>query len=321
MRDCFKYAACLTAALCAAATRGDMPPDNRHTDAPNYLSNGKAVAARLRILFIHHSCGGQLLADPGPEKGEHCIYSSHPNGGGLRRLLEKSGFELHEASYGSKIGAETDVFDWLPKFRSQMDEIITCTHQDDRYPDDRRNQIVVFKSCYPNNLFVSEGSPPGDPDVPELTIWNAKAVYTELLGEFRKRPNVLFVCLTAPPAAPELRPEPLWKSAARAVLGRSRPSLKQRRESAALARRFNSWLSGRDGWLSGYRGRNVAVFDYYDILTGYGRSDFSVYPTRGGWDSHPNGAGNVRAAKEFVPFLIGAVRRVGLGVEDQLPSP
>src|SRR4051794_4089686 len=62
----------------------------------------------LHLLFIHHSCGGQLLTDPGPEKEKaNCIYESHPNGGGLRKKLIEQGYLVHEASYGSEIGEKT----------------------------------------------------------------------------------------------------------------------------------------------------------------------------------------------------------------------
>ena len=37
---------------------------------------------------------------------------------------------------------------------------------------------------------------------------------------------------------------------------------------------------------AGYPGTNVAVFDYYDVLTDHGRTDWSAYPTQGGRDSH-----------------------------------
>ena len=42
----------------------------------------------LRLLFLHHSIGGQLLAEPGPDDGKGAV---HPNGGGLRKRLEASG--------------------------------------------------------------------------------------------------------------------------------------------------------------------------------------------------------------------------------------
>lgn len=255
-----------------------------------------------------------MLAVPGPSVGENCIFLSHPNGGGLRLSLQQNGYVVHEASYGSKIGERTDVFDWSPKFRDQMDDIVRCDMQDRRYAGGQRNQIVVFKSCFPNNGFRGEGVAPGSPDGPELTVWNAKAAYLALLGEFHRQPEILFVCVTAPPLAPGKKSEPLW----RFIAGSIKRSL--RHESAScdlaasgpLARRFNSWLADTNGWLKDYDLKNVVVFDYYDILTGNGRSDFSMFATDGGVDSHPGSEGNEKAAETFVPFLNQAVRRAGL---------
>jgi hypothetical protein len=265
-------------------------------------------AETLRLLFIHHSCGGQLLASPGPEKGADCIYESHPNGGGFRTLLTENGYDVHEASYGSLLGQETDLFDWLPKFRDGMDRVLRCAFQDETYSDDRRNDIVLFKSCYPNNAFLGEGAAPGRPDGPELTVWNAKAAYSAMLDSFASHPDVLFVCVTAPPLAPGRKSIPLWKALARKVLGREKNPQRQ----AALARKFNNWLKARDGWLKEYEGENVYVLDYYDLLTGEGESNLSRYPTEGGYDSHPSREGNERAARAFVPQLNRAVRRAGL---------
>jgi hypothetical protein len=262
----------------------------------------------LDLLFIHHSCGGQLFAAPGANQGTNCIYTSHPNGGGLRARLEQNSYVVHEASYGSRIGQDTDVFDWLPKFRTQMEEILTCDLQDTRYADSRRNQIVVFKSCFPNSDFKSEGQPPGNPAGTALTLWNAKATYSALLDEFRKKPEVLFVCLTAPPLAPKAAPQPLWKVLAKKALGRENGLI----TSSRLAREFNNWLKSPDGWLKASHLTNVVVFDYYDILTGKGASDLCMYPTGDGIDSHPSSEGNRKAAEEFVPFLNRAVRRSGL---------
>jgi len=258
----------------------------------------------LHLLFIHHSCGGQLLATPGPATGTNCIHPNHPNGGGLRVQLETNGYVVHEASYGSRIGKKTDIFDWLPKFRTQMEQILTCDTQDVVRTDGGRNEIVVFKSCFPNNAFEAEGTPPGNPEGPNLTVWNAKAAYTALLAEFRKQPQVLFVCVTAPPLAPHSAP--LWKRVAKRLLGRSSTS------DPRLARQFNNWLSDQEGWLKDSGLTNVVVFDYYDILTDHGVSDLSCYPTGGGCDSHPSRAGNERAAAAFVPLLNRAARRAGL---------
>lgn len=264
----------------------------------------------LNLLFIHHSCGGQWFAPFGSSEGTNCIYHSHPNGGNLRPLLEQSGYRVHEAAYGSKIGQATDLFDWLPKFRGQMGDILHCDQQDTPHADARRNQVVMFKSCFPNNAFRGEGVPPGRAAGPELTVWNAKAAYAALLGEFQKHPDVLFVCVTAPPLAPKSPPQPLWKQWAKKVLGRA-DSLTN---SGPLARTFNNWLGDTRGWLKDYPLPNVVVFDYYNLLTGNGASDYSVYPTGAGDDSHPSRAGNEQAAHAFIPFLNQAVRRAGLAL-------
>ena len=88
-------------------------------------------ARKVPLLFIHHSCGGQLLAPEGPEhERARCIYETHPNGGGLRGRLEKQGYEVHEASYGSEIGEATDLFDWLPKFQAKMERLLRIDQND-----------------------------------------------------------------------------------------------------------------------------------------------------------------------------------------------
>ncbi len=285
-----------------ARTDPGGPPMNVTSEAT------AAPRSELDLLFIHHSCGGQLLAPGGSNVGQSCIYRSHPSGGDLRARLEERGYVVHEASYGSAVGEDTDLFDWLPKFRDHMDAVLATSHQDERLPAGRTNRIVVFKSCYPNNDFVGEGQAPGDPRGPALTYWNARATLAALLPELAKRPDVLFVYVTAPPRAPK-RSEPLYVWAAR-KLG-ALPARMPLEASAALARRFDDWVTSPSGWLAGYPGTNVAVFDYYDVLTG-GRSNLLVFPTGDGFDSHPAAEGNIRAAASFVPFLERAVRRAGL---------
>jgi hypothetical protein len=191
-------------------------------------------------------------------------------------------------------------------FCDRMEEVLGCDHQDTFYADRRRNHVVAFKPCFPNNLFVGGGQAPGNPQGPELTVENAKAAYRGLLAEFEKHPDTLFVAVTAPPMA--LGPTPLYKVVARRLLGR--PNV---RASGPYARRFNHWLQDPEsGWLSSYPGTNVAVFDLYDALTDHGASDFSRYPSGSASDdSHPSSQGNQKAADAFVPFLNRAVRRAG----------
>jgi len=258
----------------------------------------------LRLLFIHHSCGGQWLAPAGPDCHTDCIYKTAENGGGLRDRLTAEGYDVHEASYNSRVGGKTDIFDWPAKFCNHMEEVLACDHQDAFYADAQRNDIVVFKSCFPNNAFVGRGQPPGNPNGPELTVENAKAAYLCLLNQFRGFPNVLFIAVTAPPLA--LPRRPWYKRIARRILGK-----RDIRSSGPLAREFNSWLADSDnGWLSSYAHKNVAVFDLYDALTDRGESDFCKYPTgRRGDDSHPSARGNSKATQAFLTFLRQTIER------------
>jgi hypothetical protein len=268
----------------------------------------------MRLLYIHHSVGGALFADQGPVVEEdRCILKSHPEGGGLRSRLQSQGYEVHEASYGSLVGDKTDMFDWLPKFRNQMEKVLTCDQNDRFYSDDRTNQIEVNKSCYPNNRFQGEGESPGNPEGPELTVWNAKATMNELLREFSKRPDILFVYMTAPANAQKSAGGlPAWQYLVRKALGKAIPRESEIRQ-ASLARQFNNWVKSPDGWLKHYAHKNVAVFDLFDSLTDSGKTDFSAFPSGDdATDSHPARAGNEKAAAEFVPFLNRSVHRAGL---------
>lgn len=265
----------------------------------------------LRLLFIHHSVGAELLADRGPDVRRGGLYHSHARGGGLRALLRENGYRVGEATYGSRIGEHTDLFDWLPKMRDHMDDVLRVDQQDRTLPAGEVNDIVLFKSCFPNGRFVGRGRGPGNPAGPMLTLANARATLNALLPFFAAHPRTLFVYLTTPPLAPRIGREPLLKSIARELLGR-RWGTAELQRSGRLARELNTWLTAEDGWLAGYEGNNVVVFDYWDILTGEGRSNLLVYHEGGGYDAHPSLEGQTRAAPRLVDTLNRAVRRAGL---------
>lgn len=261
----------------------------------------------VNLLFIHHSIGSQLLAEKAPEADAQRFYTKHPNGGGLKALLEANNYVVHEAGYGSMIGNDTDICHWNVKFRDHMEKILTCRNQDDLFTDGTRNKIVMIKSCYPNNHFMAEGEDPGNPDSCERTIANARAAYNALLAHFQRQQDTLFVVLTAPPIAEpnEKRIKSLKKQGL--IIGKEPVA-----SSANRARVFSNWLKDpKNGWLKGYPQKNVVVFDYYDILTNYGQTNWSAYPTREGMDSHPSSDGNTKAAQDFVPFLNRALHRFG----------
>jgi hypothetical protein len=255
----------------------------------------------LDLLLIHHSVGGRLLAAAGPRDAiASSIWRSHPEGGDLRRMLEKQGYVVHEASYGSEIGEATDRVDWLAKFRDKMDKVLSCDQNDRRLPNGQRNHIVVFKSCFPESLIEDEAA-----------LDRARATLSALLPIFARHPKVLFVFLTSPPLAPSVHADPLWKRLAKAVLGKPQP-LARLKKSGPFARQFANWVTGPDGWLKDYPNKNVVAFDLFDVLTDHGKSNFLAYPTSDGFDSHPSKQGNQQVAAEFVPFLNRAVRRAGM---------
>lgn len=287
---------------------GAMAPTAWSTEVQNLQKGKEQVDGLVNLLFIHHSCGGMLLAEPGKKvdgaKGssERCIYSSHPLGGGLRALLNDAGFQVNELSYESRLGEDTDIEHWRGKFSNHMAELLRTGKQDEFLPAGETNSIVVFKSCYPNNDYTGEGQEPGNPDSSERTVANSKAAYNSLLPLFKQNPDVLFVALTPPPRA---EPKPKnWKEKFLAVF-------KKKPRDAEYARSFNSWMAdGENGWLEEYEPGNVAVFDYYDILTDQGVSNWSRYPTKDGFDSHPSLQGNKKAAVVFVPFLEDALENM-----------
>ena len=186
-----------------------------------------------------------------------------------------------------------------------MDKVLTCKNQDDFFLDGKRNRIVMFKSCFPNSYIEGEGTPPGDPDSCSKTLANYKATYNNLREYFSKQPDTLFVVVTAPPLIQQ-KPNRI-KETVKSILGR--PNTIDR--IGQRARTFNNWLKDvENGWLKGYMFKNIVVFDYYDVLTEYGKSNWSLYPSGEGKDDHPNSVGNSKAAQEFVTFINKAMHRM-----------
>ncbi|MCI0520594.1 MAG: hypothetical protein L0Z70_10110 [Chloroflexi bacterium] len=310
-----------------AAQPQPQAPDVSPTQAPQQAApaadNPAPPAQPVRLIFIHHSTGGNWLADP----GENSL------GGDLGRLLMENNYFVSATNYGwgpDSIGDATDIGHWWDWFRGEN----SATYLDALYHESGQNigdygpwprlaqapggenTVILFKSCYPNSHI---GGQPDDPpttgdnplrgawagDDSVYTVGNVKGLYNDLLVYFASRPDKLLVVITAPPLAE-------WESDA---------------VHAANARAVNDWLV--DDWLDGYALPNVAVFDFYTVLTSNGgdadthdldqaagnhhrwrnnaiehsrtvENNFSAYPSG---DSHPSHAGNVKAAEEFVPLL------------------
>jgi hypothetical protein len=273
-------------------------------------------AEPVKLIFIHHSCGENWLAD---------------EDGGLGIALRDNGYFVSDTNYGwtvggTDIGSLTDIGHWWTWFRGDHSAAYTAalyTEYEQHSWYTRRstdpggeNEIIMFKSCYPNSYL---GGNPGDPptagtnplrghaadDDTIHTVANAKGIYNDILAYFATRQDKLFVAVTAPPQV----------------------EAETDAAHAANARALNDWLV--EEWLDGYPHNNVAVFDFFNVLTSNGGdanthdagaeagnhhrwwsgavqhiqtegNDFAAY---GSGDSHPTAAGNQKATAEFVPLL------------------
>jgi hypothetical protein len=285
-------------------------------------------AEPVKLIFIHHSCGGNWLADIG----------EHEQAGGLAQTLMTQNYFVSATNYGwsvegDAIGDRTDIGNWWEWFRgpNSGDYLNALYNEFGQHiggfgdwtrmadPDPtQENEIIMFKSCYPNSNLQGDptATPPsidsnplrGEPwDGGNHTVANAKGIYIDLLNYFATRQDKLFIVITAPPVQDDT-----WADNARA---------------------FNTWLV--NDWLDSYAHKNVAVFDFYNVLTSNGGNydvndygwdtgnhhrvvtttlpvtieyitdqggNVAAYPT-GGSDNHPSGAGNRKATGEFVPLL------------------
>lgn len=215
--------------------------------------NPNPPAQPVKLIFIHHSVGENWLTD---------------GYGDLGIALGEHNYFVSDTNYGwgpNSIGDRTDIPDWVEWFRSSstpayMNALFAESGQNSSYTrtlanPGGQNTIIMFKSCFPNSNL--EGNPDDPPDpTPGYTVGHAKYVYNELLKYFRAHPDKLFVVITAPPVT-----DPTY---------------------AANARAFNNWLFSN--WLTSnnYPFSNVAVFDFYNVLTAPGahhRYNSNTYST------------------------------------------
>jgi hypothetical protein len=275
-------------------------------------------AETVKLIFIHHSCGENWLADWSGELG---------------RALRENNYFVSDTNYGwgpedsllgGAIGDFTDIGQWWNWFLGPSSGTIlgALYAENEQHAEYERlsadpggeNTIVMFKSCFPNSALEGnpgDGPAAGDNPLQGMdcgsgahTLGNAKRIYVDLLGYFGEHTEKLFIVITAPPL------------------------LDADSGQAANARALNTWLV--EEWLSAYPHANVAVFDFFNVLTSNGGSpnvndlgadggnhhrirggtveyvtdqggDTAAYAEDG--DSHPTPAGNLKATGEFVPLL------------------
>ena len=158
--------------------------------------NPNPPAEPVKLIFIHHSCGENWLAD---------------GNGGLAKALQKNNYFVSDTNYGwgpDGIGDRTDIENWPqwftgPERNRYMRAVFTENGVNSPYrrtltDPGGENRVVMFKSCFPNSAL--KGRPQDRPKRgDDLTVANAKAIYNELLAYFSTRPDKLFIAITAPP--------------------------------------------------------------------------------------------------------------------------
>jgi len=241
-----------------------------------------------KLIFIHHSCGENWLAD---------------EDGGLGMELANNNYFVSDTNYGwgpNSIGDATDYYNWLdwfigPESTTILNALYAESDQNSSYSrlnsdPGGENRIILFKSCFPNSDL---GGQPND--LPMNGEWNsvshAKFVYNQILKYFETRPDKLFVAITPPP---------LLSST-----------------NADNAREFSRWLT--EDWLddNNYPLNNVAAWDFHNVLTHpdnshnvqngsiiyeYQNGNGTLYYDSDG-DEHPNNSGNRKSTSQFVPML------------------
>jgi len=262
--------------------------------------SGSAPSSPVKLIFIHHSCGENWLND---------------SDGGLGIALRNNSYFVSDTNYGwdpMSIGDKTDIGHWYewfvgPNSSTYLNALYNESSQNSSYSrlgidPGGENKIIMFKSCFPNSHLG--GSPTDTPTTgnnplrcqdaysEHMTVANAKGIYNDLLTYFTNRQDKLFIVITAPPLTPNDTDS----------------------SHAANARALNSWLVNT--WLASYSHNNVAVFDFYNVLTAANNhhrfingavehvintaSNTSTYPS---YDSHPNATGNQKATGEFIDLL------------------
>ena len=304
-----------------------------------------------KLMFIHHSVGGHWLAhEYGGLVNELNKYGIYVNdityewepaylSEGIFNKIKRKILALARLDTKGpyNIGDRTDIGHWYEWFAGEhsasiMAAVYAENQETDTFGDHSNanskspmknpgkhfsNEIIMFKSCYPNSLFKGspEDPPNSTPKPPrnflpgseEHTVANAKRIYNDILPYFASHPDKFFVVVNAPP----------------------RNDLPQNGE---IARGFNNWLY--NDWLeeNNYKLNNVFVFDFFNVLTSgesWQQNDFGeksgnhhriwngteqhiigvdhhvlVYPRDGESDNHPSKSGLNKATHEFVPLLV-----------------
>jgi len=182
------------------------------TPLPEQPSPQLAEASFRRVIFLHHSCGANLIEQ-----------------GGVRQRLAELGYEFYDHGYnedglvladGTWTGRNFDVPDdntdpsgFAAVFTQPLHDSL-----DNTFSHLMQYDVIAFKSCFPVSLIESDE---------ELAGY--KSYYLTIRGRMDQYPNKIFIVVTQPPEIPA----------------------DSDAEMAARARAFTNWLAS-DEYLSGH---------------------------------------------------------------------
>lgn len=270
-------------------SNGDETPGNPTGTSTFGPADTTAPDNPVKVVFIHHSVGSNLLADTGPNS----------NGGGLGLLLGQNNYYVRETDYdwdaqdNPGIGSRTDIglFSYwfsdtrdsggngIPDRDDIMFSVYNNTHKE-AYPGytdvltdpGGENEIVIFKSCYYNSVVRDDNSYGVDSIRRRSsystghTLGNLKILYNEYLEYFKANPDKMFVLIVAPPMMEESREFTLLDGDRGSYIW---PTVTEAANGRALA----NWLVGKDqgGWLAenDWVNKNVYVFDLFNVLSDF----------------------------------------------------
>lgn len=233
-------------------------------------------SSTVRLIFIHHSCGQNWLAD---------------GDGNLRAELNANRYYVSESNYGwdaepdDNLGDSTNTENWPEWFNNtKMPYVYASTYASDSNSSSisnpgGENEIIMFKSCYP----LSEV---------DSSINDEKAYYNTIRNYFEDHPDKLFILIT-PPGETNVSSAVLTRQLCSWLIDEENGWLKDYPHKNVGVYDFYCTLSETD---SHHRIKNGAVEHFYSSAYD-GES-----PYHDG-DNHPNAVGNQKAANEFVPLL------------------
>jgi|GEM_PF-1016156 len=251
------------------------------------------------ILFLHHSCGANLISQGNVRfwidslntvhGTSHEFWDHGYNGDGLRNA---SGEWLW---YDWDVPEDNTYACGFARIFHQDVDTTACTNFFSHVIDS--SVLFAFKSCFPACEIYEDDTAADLADSCQQSLFNYQRLYRHIRDIIDTWPNKLFVPLTPPP----LNPADTYL------------------EQAARARHFAVWLTDTFPYEGGSH-PNIAVFDWYSMLAEnnpsspeYGMLRASY---RDGSDSHPNALANATTGPIFAEFLCAQMDAF-LGVADK----